>query len=218
MDVFGLQVKNNLLSRSSQVLKRMMDILISLMGILLLLPFLILVAGIIKVESPGTVFYRQPRLGKNGQVINLLKFRTMHQNASEIFRDALADNQLLQQEWDQYQKLRSDPRITRVGKLLRRFSLDELPQLWNVLKGEMSLVGPRPIMVNQLDLYGRTIKDCYRVAPGITGLWQVSGRNETTFARRAELDLEYVQRWSVWLDIYILLKTVKVVLWPKGAY
>jgi Undecaprenyl-phosphate galactose phosphotransferase WbaP len=218
LDVLGLQVKNNLLSHSAQILKRMMDIVLSFLGLLILAPLLTVLALLINWESHGGVFYRQGRLGKNGQVFHLYKFRTMYQNAAEILKEELVSNLALKKEWDTYQKLRDDPRITKAGKLLRRFSLDELPQLWNVLRGDMSLVGPRPIMVNQLEIYGATIKEFFEVRPGITGLWQVSGRNQTTFERRAELDLEYIQRWSVWLDIYILLKTIKVVVWQQGAY
>jgi lipopolysaccharide/colanic/teichoic acid biosynthesis glycosyltransferase len=132
--------------------------------------------------------------------------------------EQLARDPAIRKEWDEYQKLRNDPRITRVGKFLRMFSLDELPQLWNVLTGEMSLVGPRPIMLNQREMYGETFEDYVQVAPGITGLWQISGRNQTTFDRRAELDEEYIQRWSLWLDVYILIKTVKIVFSRDGAY
>ena len=142
----------------------------------------------------------------------------MYQNADELLKEEMARDPAGKDEWERYQKLKNDPRITRAGRWLRRFSLDELPQLWNVLKGEMSLVGPRPIMVEQLGLYGGTIRDCFRVRPGITGLWQVSSRNQTTFGQRAELDMEYIQRWSAWLDIYIVLKTLKVVLRHEGAY
>jgi len=218
MDVLGLQVKNNLLSNSTQVPKRVMDLILSFLGLLFLSPILTLIAIMIKCETDGDVFYRQSRLGRNGRVFNLLKFRTMYQNAAALFKEELASDPELKKEWDGYQKLKNDPRITPTGRFLRRFSLDELPQLWNVLKGEMSLVGPRPIMVNQLELYGKTIKQCFRVNPGMTGLWQVSGRSQTTFARRAELDLEYIQRWSTWLDIYILFKTIKIVIWQQGAY
>jgi Undecaprenyl-phosphate galactose phosphotransferase WbaP len=218
MDVFGLQVKNNLLSNSGQMPKRVMDIILSFLGLLCLTPFLLLFALMIKLESPGRVFYRQLRMGKNGLRFNLLKFRTMYQNSAALLKEELEHDPALKQEWERYQKLKDDPRITCVGKFLRRFSLDELPQLWNVLKGEMSLVGPRPMMVDQVEMYGETIRDFFRVKPGMTGLWQVSGRNQTTFARRAELDLEYIQRWSVWLDIYIMLKTVKIVIWREGAY
>lgn len=218
MDVFGLQVKNNLLNTSTHISKRIMDITAAFLGLLFLTPFFALIAVIIKLESRGDIFYHQPRLGKGGQKFNLLKFRTMHENAGQILKEELARNPKLKKEWDKFQKLKNDPRITPVGRFLRRFSLDELPQLWNVLKGEMSLVGPRPIMVDQLKLYGETIKESFRVTPGITGLWQVSGRSSTTFERRAELDVEYIQRWSAWLDLYILFKTFKIVIWHDGAY
>jgi len=216
----GLQVKNHLVSPYSQLLKRLIDLLGSVVGLLLLSPFvgLAALAILIKLDSPGGVLYRQPRLGKGGKTFDMLKFRTMHINADEVLKIELARNPALKEEWDHYQKLKDDPRITRVGRLLRKFSLDELPQLWNIVQGEMSLVGPRPIMLNQETLYGPYYKDYIQVLPGITGLWQVSGRNRTSFARRAELDNEYIQRWSIWMDIYILFKTIKVVLWKDGAY
>jgi Undecaprenyl-phosphate galactose phosphotransferase WbaP len=216
--ILGLQVRNNLLNPWSQVLKRAIDILISTMGMVFLAPLLGLVALWIKLDSPGGIFYRQVRLGRNGRSFHLLKFRTMHQNADQILVDELAGNPVLKGEWDSYQKLKEDPRITRVGKFLRRFSLDELPQLWNIARDEMSLVGPRPMLPDQRDLYGHAFENYVRVTPGMTGLWQVSGRNQTTFTRRAELDNEYIQCWSIWLDIYILIKTIKVVFWQKGAY
>lgn len=218
MDVLGLQVKNNLLSRSTQLPKRVMDVILSFLGLLFLTPFLALIALMIKGESDGGVFYRQRRLGKSGQMFNMLKFRTMYENGPAILKEEFSRDLELKKEWDTYQKLKNDPRLTPVGRFLRRFSLDELPQLWNVWKGQMSLVGPRPILVEQRELYGESFKEFIQVSPGITGLWQVSGRNETSFARRAELDIEYTQRWSAWLDIYILLKTIKVVIWRQGAY
>jgi Undecaprenyl-phosphate galactose phosphotransferase WbaP len=218
LNMLGLEVKNDLLDPSSQVSKRVADLVISSLGIIFLAPVLGLIALLIKLDSRGDVFYRQPRLGRNGRVFQLLKFRTMHQNADQIFKDSLSGDPELKREWDCFQKLKHDPRVTRVGKFLRKFSLDEVPQLWNVWKGEMSLAGPRPIMVDQRKLYGESIKLYIRVAPGMTGLWQISGRNETTFRDRAALDIEYIQRWSHWLDIYILFKTIKVVFWQKGAY
>ena len=163
------------------------------------------------MEVKWYVFYRQPRLVKNQQVFNLIKFRTMHQNAEELLKREKARHPNIKKEWDSYQRLKNDPRITHIGRFLRMSSLDELPQLWNVLKGEMSLVGPRPIMVNQLKLYGETIKILAGQSRYNRSL-AVSRHNQTTFSRRAELDLEYIQRWSVWLDIYILLKTIKVVM------
>ncbi|MCX6082321.1 MAG: undecaprenyl-phosphate galactose phosphotransferase WbaP [Chloroflexi bacterium] len=218
LDILGLQVKNNLYSASAKFLKRFIDVLVTVFGIVILSPLLFLIAIMIKIDSPGKVFYRQIRLGKQGRPLVLLKFRTMHQNADDLLSNELARDPKLKNEWDRYQKLKIDPRVTRVGRILRKFSLDELPQLWNVVRGEMSLVGPRPIMVSQREIYGKIIQDYVQVAPGITGLWQVSGRNQTTFLRRAELDREYIQRWSPWLDIFILLKTIKVVLLQNGAY
>lgn len=217
-NVLGLQVKNNLLNPWSQTLKRWIDVLGSFLGMLFLAPLLGLIALWIKLDSPGRVLYRQVRLGRNGQAFELLKFRTMHQDAEQSLIDDLACNPTLKEEWDSYQKLKDDPRITPVGKFLRRFSLDELPQLWNVARAEMSLVGPRPMLPDQRNLYGEAFGNYVRVTPGITGLWQVSGRNQTTFTRRAELDNKYIQCWSIWLDIFILIKTIKVVFWQKGAY
>ncbi len=214
----GLQVKNHLLSWQAQIWKKLIDVLGAFFGLLLLAPWLGLAALLISLDSPGRVFYRQPRLGRRGEHFELIKFRTMHIHADEILKMELARDPLLKQEWDSYQKLKDDPRVTRVGKFLRKFSLDELPQLWNILRGEMSLVGPRPIMLGQREMYGVGYKDYIHVTPGITGLWQVSGRNRTSFARRAELDGEYIQRWSMWMDIFILVKTIKVVLWRDGAY
>lgn len=218
LNVLGLQVKNDLLSGSSQVIKRMLDMLGSFFGLLALAPLLGLVAILIKLDSRGAVFYRQARVGKDGVVFHLLKFRTMHDNAGQIFKEALENDLKLKYEWDTYQKLKNDPRITRVGGFIRKFSIDELPQLWNVLVGEMSLVGPRPFMEDQRKMYGIRIKTYVHVRPGMTGLWQVSGRNGTTFTRRAALDCEYIQRWSLWLDIYILFKTIKIVLFEKNVY
>jgi Undecaprenyl-phosphate galactose phosphotransferase WbaP len=218
-NVLGLQVKNNLLNPWSQLLKRSIDILASAFGIILLAPLLGWIALCIKLDTGDKVFYKQSRLGKEGRPFTLIKFRTMFQDrADKILREALKQNPELKQEWDAFQKLKDDPRVTRVGKTLRRFSLDELPQLWNILWGEMSLVGPRPMMPDQRELYGESFGNYVQVTPGLTGLWQVSGRNENTFARRAELDSEYIQCWSMWLDIYILFKTIKVVFWNKGAY
>lgn len=214
----GLQVMNSLLSKRAQFFKKFIDKLGAFFGLLLLAPFLGLVAVAIKLDSPGRVFYRQARLGKSGKIFRLLKFRTMHINANEVLKLELARNPVLKEEWDKYQKLKEDPRITRFGKFLRKFSLDEFPQLWNIIKGEMSLVGPRPITPDQREFYGPCYKDYIQITPGITGLWQVSGRNQASFARRAELDNEYIQRWSIWMDIFILFKTIKVVLWRHGAY
>jgi Undecaprenyl-phosphate galactose phosphotransferase WbaP len=203
---------------SIQWLKRSGDMLGSALGLLFLAPFFGLTALLITLDSPGGIFYRQARLGKDGKVFELIKFRTMRLNGNRIFEAGLHRNPKLRDEWDHYQKLKSDPRITRVGRFLRQFSLDEFPQLWNVLRGEMSLVGPRPITPDQRELYGDSYQKYIQFLPGMTGLWQVSGRNTTTFARRVELDREYIRTWSIWLDIYILFKTIKTVLGQQGAY
>jgi Undecaprenyl-phosphate galactose phosphotransferase WbaP len=215
--LLSFQFFQNLLDRRAQFQKRLMDILISGFGLLLLLPFFGLMALLIWLESPGPVFYRQLRLGKKGKIIGVLKFRSMCVDAEKILETYLAENPTAQWEWAQFQKLKQDPRITRVGALIRRFSIDELPQLWNVFKGEMSLVGPRPIMLNQQTIYGENLEQYKRVLPGITGLWQISGRNRTTFAKRVTYDLHYVMNWSIWLDIYILIRTIWVVIIRDGA-
>lgn len=217
-EVLGFQVRNNLLNFWAQSIKRLVDLALSGLGLLLLSPFFALTALLIVLDSPGGVFYRQKRLGRQGEEFSLVKFRTMHARAGRILARTLAVNPEMKKEWETYQKLRIDPRVTRVGRLLRRFSLDEFPQLWNVLIGEMSLVGPRPMMPDQRELYGEAFKEYIEVAPGITGLWQVSGRNQCTFGRRAELDREYIERWSVWLDIFVLMKTIKIVFLQQGAY
>lgn len=199
-------------------MKRFIDIVLSALGLIFLLPFFGLMALLITLNSRGGVFYRQPRIGRNSETFDVIKFRTMYKNADKILDRELKLNPELKEEWNCYQKLKRDPHVTRMGRLLRRFSLDELPQLWNVLVGEMSLVGPRPITAEQCELYGKSYEEYVKVPPGMTGLWQVSGRNYTTFVRRAELDSEYIQRWSIGLDIYILFKTIEIVFWQQGAF
>lgn len=213
----GLQVCETLLDRSAQVQKRLVDLLLSGLGLILLSPLFALLAVLIRLDSPGPVFYLQKRLGRGGKIIHMLKFRTMHVRADELLERYLQENEDARRQWQEYQKLQPDPRITRVGRILRRYSIDELPQLWNVFAGEMSLVGPRPIMPGQRPLYGEAFRDYVRVTPGMTGLWQISGRNRLPFSRRVELDMHYVQNWSVWLDLYIILRTVWVVLRCEGA-
>jgi Undecaprenyl-phosphate galactose phosphotransferase WbaP len=200
------------------VLKRCEDILISGLCLISLSPLAAVISLLIHLDSPGEIYYRQDRLGKYGKVIKLLKFRTMYINGDRKFEDRLKNDPALREEWEKYQKLKCDPRVTRVGAILRKFSLDELPQVWNIFRGEMSLVGPRPMMISQQEMYGPAFQDYCQIKPGITGLWQVSGRNHTTFARRAELDMEYIQRWSLWLDVYIIFKTIREVLVREGAY
>lgn len=213
----SFEIRHSLLDHWAQRQKRVMDILGASIGLVFLGPLLALVALLIKLDSPGPVFYRQRRMGKHGEALGMVKFRTMHVNAEQMLKAYLAENPHMRDEWNCYQKLHQDPRITRVGAWLRRFSIDELPQLWNVLMGEMSLVGPRPIMLDQEVPYGEIIKHYVRVLPGITGMWQISGRNRTTFSQRAEFDMRYVMNWSIWLDVYILIRTVWVVISRDGA-
>ena len=166
----------------------------------------------------GPIIYKHRRVGRGGRVFECLKFRTMVPNADQVLRELLEAHPELKREWVRDHKLRNDPRVTPIGRFLRRTSLDELPQLWNVLRGEMSLVGPRPIVREELLRYGRNVRDYLAVNPGITGLWQVMGRNDTDYRRRVVLDTYYVRNQNVILDLYILFKTTLVVLGRTGAY
>jgi Undecaprenyl-phosphate galactose phosphotransferase WbaP len=218
MGILGIQVRNNLLDKGSRITKRIIDFATATILICFLLPIMAIIALLILVESGLPVFYCQERIGHEGQTFRMLKFRTMAQNSREVLERCLACDPVLRKEWDESQKLRSDPRVTRVGKLLRKTSLDELPQLWNVVKGEMSLVGPRPIVAAEVERYQSAYFGYKKTIPGLTGLWQVSGRNRTTYAERVAYDTYYVRNWSVWMDIYLLAKTVGAVFTGDGAY
>lgn len=213
-----LKVRQNLLDSRKLAVKRCMDVILSILLGIITLPIFIIIAIWICVESPGPIFFRQLRIGRYGKPIWILKFRTMVQNAEAVLQKTLLENAELKKEWDEDQKLRYDPRVTKVGSLLRRTSLDELPQLWNVLCGEMSLVGPRPIVEEEIVRYGDAYPLYLRVRPGITGLWQVSGRNDLTYSQRVQTDWYYISNWSIWLDLLILAQTVPVVARRKGAY
>jgi Undecaprenyl-phosphate galactose phosphotransferase WbaP len=215
--VLALIVRQNLLDPWAQLTKRFTDVVGAVLGLVVLAPLLGFIALLIKLDDPGRIFYRQLRLGRGGKEFYIHKFRTMHMNADAVLKSYLDQNPAKKQEWDTYQKLKEDPRITRVGNFLRRYSLDELPQLWNVLIGEMSLVGPRAIMLNQKTMYGPRFEHYERVTPGITGIWQVSGRNRLSFEQRTEFDVQYVMGWSVWLDIYLLVRTIWTVIRRDGA-
>lgn len=199
-------------------LKRIMDVGLGWIGTLFALPIILIISLILWIASIRPPFYEQERVGRNGRLFKMLKFATMSTNETDGLRDHLQNHPAARREWEQTHKLRDDPRITKIGRLLRRTSLDELPQLVNVLKGEMSLVGPRPILVQEMDQYGDRLNLYLTVRPGLTGLWQVSGRNERTFAERIELDEHYIRRWSIWLDISILFRTIWAVLACDGAY
>ena len=198
--------------------RRTFDFLLASLALLLFWPVLLLTAGAVVLDSPGACLFRQARVGRAGKTFMLLKFRTMWSGAESRLEAILRDNPELLQDWEKYQKLKDDPRLTRVGRVLRRFSLDELPQLFNVLRGEMSLIGPRPILPSQRDEYGPAFARYIRVRPGITGLWQVSGRNLLTFVERVRMDNDYLDRWSPALDFTILARTLWVVIKGQGAY
>jgi len=216
--ILGLEVRQSLLLPSHRAIKRALDLAGAFLGGLLLSPLLLVIAILVKLDSPGPVFYGHERIGKDGRRFKAWKFRSMVKDADRVLEDYLRKHPELREEWERDRKLKNDPRVTRIGKVLRRTSLDELPQLWNVLKGEMSLVGPRPVVREELAKYGEKGVYYLKVRPGMTGLWQVSGRSDTSYAERVELDVYYVRNWSIWLDIYILARTVWVVLKGRGAY
>jgi Undecaprenyl-phosphate galactose phosphotransferase WbaP len=218
MGILGVHVHNNLLSRGSRIAKRMIDLTCATALAILLLPIIAVISLFVAVESGFPVFYSQERLGHGGQTFHIWKFRTMVRNSAEVLEQCLANRPELRQEWTENRKLRKDPRLTRVGGVLRKASLDELPQLWNVIKGDMSLVGPRPIIDAEVVKYQESYSLYTKITPGLTGLWQVSGRNSTTYAERVAFDTYYVRNWSVWMDVYLLAKTVSVVLTGRGAY
>ena len=216
--MLGLGVRQKLFSRYEQAIKRTIDILLIILASPFVLALFAFLALIIRLDSPGPVMYRQVRFGKRGKPFSIWKFRTMVKNADEILVHYLEKHPDLAEEWNRGYKLKNDPRITSVGKFLRRFSLDEFPQIFNVLQGDMSLVGPRPIVKDEISYYNKAYHLYTRVKPGMTGLWQVSGRNNTSYEQRVKLDLYYVNNWSIWLDLYILARTLKAVIAGKGAY
>jgi exopolysaccharide biosynthesis polyprenyl glycosylphosphotransferase len=194
--------------------KRSFDVAVALAGLVVSLPVTLVVAALIKIDSPGPVFFRQRRIGKDGDLFTIYKFRTMSVDAelrlAELERANEADGPLF--------KIRNDPRITRVGRVLRRFSIDEIPQLWNVLRGEMSMVGPRPALPSEAAKWAPRLRNRLMVKPGLTGMWQVNGRSNTSFDEYERLDLYYVDNWSLITDLIIILRTVPVLLRHKGAY
>ena len=206
--------------RHSRVLKRTGDIVFSLAVLSLGSPLFVLLALLVKVTSKGPVFYVQKRVGRGYSDFGCIKFRTMRRDADRILSAVLSASPDLQEEFRNDFKLRNDPRITRLGRFLRRSSLDELPQFVNVLRGEMSVVGPRPIVQQELPRYGQRMEKVLAVRPGLTGLWQVSGRNNLSYRKRVQLDLYYARYRSLKMDFRIILRTIRVVLDPRdrGAY
>lgn len=214
----GIHFQQNLMLPGKRVVKRALDLLLSLGGLIILSPVLLLIALAVRLTSRGPIFYGHTRLGYEGREFKAWKFRTMVVNADQALEQHLQKNPDLRREWERDHKLKWDPRITPVGRIFRKLSLDELPQLWNVVVGEMSLVGPRPIVTKEIVKYGDSYPLYTAVKPGITGLWQVSGRNNTTYVERVQLDEYYVRNWSPWLDLYLMLRTIKTVLFAEGAY
>ncbi len=191
--------------------KRILDIVASSMALVLLAPFLALIAVAVKLSMGGPVLYRHRRIGYNGVPFDCLKFRTMVAYSDRAFKDYLARNPVAADQWQRKRKLENDPRVTRLGHLLRKTSLDELPQFINVLRGQMSLVGPRPVVSQELELYGASVRYYMLARPGLTGLWQINGRSSLSFDQRIELDSVYVREWALAKDVQIIVQTVPAV-------
>ncbi|TFH33924.1 MAG: sugar transferase [Bacteroidia bacterium] len=200
----------------SLLIKSFFDYLFAIVAMVICLPIFVVVAIAIKLCSKGPVFFKQERLGLNGRRFLLYKFRTMLKDADSKLGDLLNSSDELRKQFNENFKLKDDPRVTRVGKILRKTSLDELPQIFNVLMGQMNLIGPRPIVREEVEKYGEAFYELIRVKPGISGLWQISGRNDVEYDRRVQLDLFYIKNWSLWMDIMILLRTLIVVIQGRG--
>ena len=216
--ILMLNLRNNLSRPYNRILKRIFDLTLTIVGGLMISPFLLIIALAVAIDNRGHVIFAHRRVGAAGKKFSCYKFQTMVPDAEEKLKKYLAENPEAKREWEESFKLTNDPRVTKLGNFLRRTSLDELPQLWNVIRGEMSLVGPRPIVQAEIVRYGKNIREYYMVLPGITGMWQVSGRSDTTYPERVAMDAWYVRNWSVWIDLMYLFKTVKAVFTGKGAY
>jgi Undecaprenyl-phosphate galactose phosphotransferase WbaP len=216
--ISGIEVRNGLLMVTLGIVKRAIDLAFAIAVFTIGLPIFLGIMAAIRLTSPGPIFFGHTRIGRYGWPFKAWKFRTMYPNSDHMLKEYLASNPDAQAEWDRDQKLRNDPRVTPIGRLLRKTSLDELPQMWNVLRGDMSLVGPRPIVESEVARYGEFYRLYTTVKPGVTGLWQASGRNDIGYEDRVQLDAFYVRHWSPWLDIYIIAKTVVALLSRGGAY
>lgn len=213
----ALEIRNGLYAKHNRLFKRVLDLLGGTVISVLLSPVLLLIGLWIRLDSRGPAFYRSERLGQHGRVFRCLKFRTMHLDAEARLVELLASDSAARAEYEHFHKLENDPRVTRAGRILRRLSLDELPQLYNVLKGEMSLVGPRPYLTRELPMIGAYVEMIFEAKPGMTGYWQVSARNTVSFQERVEMEAHYVRNWSVWWDLVILTRTLGAVLERRGA-
>ena len=211
---------HNFKKKSYLVFKKFMDITVASLGLILISPLFLTIIILIKFSSIGPIFFLHKRIRKGEKIFYCIKFRTMHPEASDILKNILNKNEKIRIEYEISQKIKNDPRITPIGKLLRKTSFDEIPQLINVIKGEMSIVGPRPIIEKEKIRYGESISNVFSIDPGITGLWQVSGRNNLTYEKRVELDNLYVKDINFITDLRIIIRTIGVILFPmdRGAY
>ena len=216
--IIGFSSTHNLTFKTNLFVKRFIDIFLIVLFSPLLIPLFIILMFLTKVTSKGPIFYGHKRVGKNGVEFKCWKFRSMCIDADKKLDEILANNPEMRAEWEKERKFQNDPRVTKFGKFLRKTSLDELPQLINILIGQMSFVGPRPVTEPELERYGEFKDYVLSVTPGLSGMWQTSGRSDTEYEERIALDTSYIQNWSVWLDIWILIKTVYVVLKGRGAY
>ncbi|KQT60482.1 MULTISPECIES: sugar transferase [unclassified Aureimonas] len=205
------------ITRNGDTFKRIFDIVAAAGIIIFISPIYIMIALLVKLTDPGPVFYSHRRIGRDGKSFGCLKFRTMVSNGDKVLADYFLNNPEAAAEWNTMRKLRHDPRVTAIGRILRKFSLDEIPQLLNVLRGEMSLVGPRPVMADELVHYGLNKHLYFRVRPGLTGLWQISGRSDLSYEKRVELDCQYVENWHFGHDLVIMARTIPVVCSTKGS-
>ena len=201
-----------------RVIKRVMDLLVAVVAMVVLAPLMLVIITLVRFTSPGPIFFSHRRISKNGAFFSMWKFRTMCVDSAEVLDHYLAMHPEARAEWNLTHKLKQDPRVTSVGLFLRRYSLDELPQIWNVFTGRMSIVGPRPIVAAEVEKYGEFFDHYCRVKPGVTGLWQVSGRSKVSYPNRVRLDCEYVEHWTLFRDFKILLATAKSVVNQEGAY
>ncbi|MCR5171599.1 MAG: undecaprenyl-phosphate galactose phosphotransferase WbaP [Treponema sp.] len=216
--VLGFSSTHNLTKNMSLLAKRCVDIFLLLISSPITIPVVAIVALLVKITSPGPVFYGHTRIGKNGKEFKCWKFRSMVIDADKQLEKILAENPQMRAEWEKDRKFTNDPRVTKIGKILRKTSIDEIPQFFNILVGEMSFVGPRPVTKPELEKYGKKSDFILTVQPGLSGFWQISGRSDTGYEERITLDSYYIHNWSVWLDIWIIIKTVYVVIKGKGAY
>ncbi len=200
------------------IAKRSFDVSSALLAILILSPIFLMIMALVKFSDRGPAFYGHRRVGHNGRMFHCLKFRTMVMNGDEVLRQYLAANPEAEEEWRTTRKLKNDPRVTAIGSVLRKLSLDELPQLINIIRGEMSVVGPRPVVDEELNYYENAASYYLSTRPGLTGLWQISGRNDVSYKERVDYDTQYVRNWSMMQDVFIIAKTIPAVCMSRGSY